>query len=83
MVVRPPNDLRQEPFVGFGGIPGGPTEIVISSSSTHEAVVDCSRREISLHAEGPVSFSLLFGLFEDQLLNVAVHLVLLHATGDR
>jgi hypothetical protein len=41
------------------------------------------RRKIRLYAEAPISLSLLFGLFEDELLDVAVNLVLLYAAGSR
>ena len=36
-----------------------------------------------MYTEAPRSLSLLFGPFEDELLDVAVNLILLYAAGDR
>ena len=36
-----------------------------------------------MYTEAPIPFSLLFSLFEDELLDVAVNLVLLYVVGDR
>ena len=41
------------------------------------------RRKIRLYTEAPISLSLLFGLFENELLDVAVNLILLCAIWDR
>jgi len=41
------------------------------------------RWKIRLYAEAPIPFCLLFCLFEDEFLDVAVNLVLLHVVGDR
>ena len=41
------------------------------------------RGKIRLYTKAPISFSLLFGLFENELLDVAVDLVLLYVVGDR
>ena len=36
-----------------------------------------------MYAEAPIPFSLLFGLFEDEFLNVTINLILLYVVGDR
>ena len=41
------------------------------------------RWKICLYTEASIPFSLLFGLFEDELLDVAVNLILLYAAGNR
>jgi len=41
------------------------------------------RGKISLYAEGPISLGLLFGLLENEFLDVAIDFVLLYVVGDR
>ena len=85
MIIRPTNDLGQESFVSSGSISGGTKWWLYAYSQPGYlcGILNHSRRKIRLHAKVVVSLSLLFGLFENELLNIAVHLVLLHTTGDR
>jgi len=41
------------------------------------------RWKICLYTEASIPFSLLFGFFENEFLDVAVNLVLLYVVGDR
>ena len=42
-----------------------------------------SRWKVCLYTEATIPFSFLFGLFENEFLNVAVNFVLLYVVGDR
>jgi hypothetical protein len=85
VVIRPTNDLGQESFVGFDSISGRPEwqlhTLFLGPGAYCKKEIRRLRGKIRLYTEAPISLSLLFGLFENEFLNVTVDLVLLYAGG--